>query len=779
MGATAKAVFLSYASQDADAVRRIAEALRAGGVEAWFDQAELRGGDAWDQKIRRQIRDCTLFLPVISAATQSRGEGYFRREWKLAVERTMDMADGVPFLFPIVLDGVPDRDALVPEVFRQVQWTRVGPDGLPPAFVRNVKALLEDGVPVSAGGSGSEPVRPAARNRTSEWSMPRWARAAMAVFGMGFGLYFAYSGLMEQRRAKARRAAAAETAAKPEPTKIAPAPAVAEASLDARKIALSRFENLTGDPALDSVARLLESELIRGLGGVSNTRLIPVEGAGRKAGRAAAQEAGAASVIVGSYVRQGDRLEISAEIVLAREGEIFGSVAPAAVLPTALRGPELTEMIDRLATGVNNVAATLLNPPTRVSAAIYNRPWPRWSMGQRLNTARTTLADDPLAQIKAFREILAEAPEMLKAKHDLARLLRDTGQVDEAHRLFRELLGTDRSRLADLEIYAIMYDEALLAGDPDRAMQAARALLEIRPISDAITQVLACLWAQNRPMAAYEEMAAWWKRHGKDLPEASRASTEAGLYATKASAQIQTRDAAGALETVASLKKVVGYGQQASMYWLEFLALGQLGREEAQLAMLRDLASLSGSSRIEPVSYQWTGYCQALHLGRPEEAARWLAAAGKSWAELTSAGRVPDGLESTAIWLNEALGRIAEAEKVIDSMEARFPGHVSVVGSRALLLYSGGRKDEARELERKLEQWEPRNARGLPAYWRARLAVRMGDKEKAVNLLRQAVAGGLWFGGFQSPSFNYGRVEPEFASLVGFEPYDQLLKPKG
>lgn len=39
-----KAGFLSYASQDAEAARRIAEGLRASGVEVWFDQSELRGG---------------------------------------------------------------------------------------------------------------------------------------------------------------------------------------------------------------------------------------------------------------------------------------------------------------------------------------------------------------------------------------------------------------------------------------------------------------------------------------------------------------------------------------------------------------------------------------------------------------------------------------------------------------------------------------------------------------------------------------------------------------
>jgi hypothetical protein len=53
-----KAVFLSYAplsyaSQDAQAARRICEALRSAGVEVWFDQKELVGGDAWDSRYAR------------------------------------------------------------------------------------------------------------------------------------------------------------------------------------------------------------------------------------------------------------------------------------------------------------------------------------------------------------------------------------------------------------------------------------------------------------------------------------------------------------------------------------------------------------------------------------------------------------------------------------------------------------------------------------------------------------------------------------------------------
>ena len=143
-----KAIFLSYASQDAEAARRICDALRASGVEVWFDQSELVGGDAWDQKIRRQIKECALFVPVISAATQARTEGYFRLEWRLADQRTHLMAKGRPFLMPVVIDETRDAEAHVPDSFLDVQWTRL-PDGeKPEKFCARVKKLL--------GGSNAE-----------------------------------------------------------------------------------------------------------------------------------------------------------------------------------------------------------------------------------------------------------------------------------------------------------------------------------------------------------------------------------------------------------------------------------------------------------------------------------------------------------------------------------------------------------------------------------------------------------------------------------------------
>ena len=149
MSAPPKAVFLSYASQDAQAARRICDALRAVGLDVWFDQSALRGGDAWDASIRRQIKECALFVPVISANTQVREEGYFRLEWKLAVDRSHLMADDKAFFLPVVIDATVDVNARVPEKFREVQWTHLPAGEAAAAFAERVRRLFSgDAAPV-------------------------------------------------------------------------------------------------------------------------------------------------------------------------------------------------------------------------------------------------------------------------------------------------------------------------------------------------------------------------------------------------------------------------------------------------------------------------------------------------------------------------------------------------------------------------------------------------------------------------------------------------------
>jgi hypothetical protein len=184
------AVFLSYASQDAEVARRICEALRAGGIEVWFDQSELRGGDAWDKAIRRQIRTCALFIPIVSRNTHAREEGYFRLEWKLAVDRSHLMTGTKAFLLPVVIDDTRDDDEHVPDKFREVQWTRLTDGNATPNFVERISRLLSPAEAHAAGIVSGSAV--ASKTATSYSSATRRIPPAASVFAAAVVLTAGY-----------------------------------------------------------------------------------------------------------------------------------------------------------------------------------------------------------------------------------------------------------------------------------------------------------------------------------------------------------------------------------------------------------------------------------------------------------------------------------------------------------------------------------------------------------------------------------------------------------
>ncbi len=215
MSESTKAVFLSYASQDAPAVERIAEALRASGIEVWFDKNELVGGDAWDQKIRRQIKECALFVPVISANTQARAEGYFRLEWKLAVDRSHLMADDAPFLFPVVIDETSDAAARVPDKFREVQWTRLSVKDTPETLAARVAKIL-GGESMKTGaviGASLDDARGRGRATPLQSKSPSWLRYVWMGFGILIALIYALRPMWSPPRARDAQPPVAERSA--------------------------------------------------------------------------------------------------------------------------------------------------------------------------------------------------------------------------------------------------------------------------------------------------------------------------------------------------------------------------------------------------------------------------------------------------------------------------------------------------------------------------------------------------------------------------------------
>jgi TolB-like protein/Flp pilus assembly protein TadD len=302
------AVFLSYASQDAEAAQKICEALRAAGIEVFFDQSELRGGDAWDQKIRHEIHDCALFIPMVSQHTQERLEGYFRHEWKLAIERTHHMAEQKPFLVPVVVDATGDREALVPDAFRAVQWTRLPGGETPRAFVERIKRLLSPELsPMSAlpgAASGlSEPVR-------ATWRSKPVLLAIIAVFPAL--AYFAADKFWIPQHATpetAARAGAPPTAFNPPPHSIAVLP----------------FVNMSGDKDQEYFSDGLTEELLNSLVRIKELQVAARTSSFSFKGKDAdiatiARKLNVGAVLEGSVRSGGHKIRVTAELTNAVTG---------------------------------------------------------------------------------------------------------------------------------------------------------------------------------------------------------------------------------------------------------------------------------------------------------------------------------------------------------------------------------------------------------------------------------------------------------------------------
>jgi TolB-like protein/Tfp pilus assembly protein PilF len=315
-----KAIFISHASQDNLAAQRICDGLRSKGVEVWFDSdGGLEHGDEWDAKIRRQIKECVLFLPLISAATQARHEGYFRIEWDLAAERARGFASGVPFILPILIDDTREPEALVPDRFRTVQWTKL-PEGLvtPEFLSRFLKVwshrtgVLAQQATQAAGGAlptAAEAKPPAVG--PGPW---RWVVGALIIAGallVPTGWYF-----MTHRSTP-------PADIRPEP---APAPAAVVPAVAPNSVAVLPFENLSDDKANEYFSDGISEELLSVLTKVPGLHVAARTSAFSFKGKnATAQEIGeklhVAHLVEGSVRRAGNSVRIAARLSRAASGE--------------------------------------------------------------------------------------------------------------------------------------------------------------------------------------------------------------------------------------------------------------------------------------------------------------------------------------------------------------------------------------------------------------------------------------------------------------------------
>ena len=554
------AVFLSYASQDAEAAALICDALRAAGIKVFFDQSELRGGEAWDQRIRREIQDCELFVPVISVNTASRREGYFRLEWDLADRRTHMLARNRAFIVPVCLDATPDRGADVPESFQRVQWTRLPGGETSAEFVRRIEQLLS--------GKESSTTVPPDRGRRS--SRPAWL--TVAIVAMAVAAYC----LIER-----------PWIARPAPPAVF-APAV-------RSIAVLPFVNMSGDQSQQYFYDGMYEDLIVTLSQFPGLKVIGHSSSfqfrdSKEDSRNIGAKLAVAHLLEGSVRRSGDMVRVSAQLINTADGsaqwserydrpykELFAlqdeiTRAVATALRTKLMpGEHAVAQSDKPPSGSLEAynallqgrfyfsriteadmrkaieyytQATELDPNYALAWSWVSRTWSSLSAdflegapaqsayakaraaADRALTLSPDLAFAHLARADVlefadfdwrgaeaeYRQALALAPNDAPAQFGLGQLLATLGDADQAIELTRQALATEPLRA---NVYYWLGNYYLGINRLDEAERAIRRAIELQPTAQSFHVQLAIIeikrgHAQAALAAAQQEPPGAW-----------------------------------------------------------------------------------------------------------------------------------------------------------------------------------------------------------------------------------------------------------------------------
>jgi TolB-like protein/tetratricopeptide (TPR) repeat protein len=522
------AVFLSYASQDAEAAQKICEALRAASIEVFFDQSELRGGDAWDQKIRHEIHDCVLFIPIVSQHTQERLEGYFRHEWNLAIERTHHMAQQKSFLVPVVVDDTGDQEAFVPDAFRAVQWTRLPGGETPPAFVERIKRLLSPELSPMSAVSGAtaairEPVRATWRSKP--------VLLAIIVFA-ALAYLFADKVWVSKHLT-------------PTPAAFAPPP---------HSIAVLPFVNLSGDKEQEYFSDGLTEELLNSLSEINELQVAARTSSFYFKGKDAdlgtvAHKLNVGAVLEGSVRRSEHTIRITAQLVNAVTGfhlwsktydrdlgdvlklqtEIATSVASAlkvtllgdvaakvelggtrnpAAFDAYLRGAKAFSSVREAKDDAAAIAAytEAIRFDPHFALAFAARSFALSGVAGEAETAAAAREDFDKAQADA-RQALALAPDLAQAHVALAYFAESTLDFTQANDEYERVLALAPG---NAEVLRLSGGFAAQMGHFDAALAAARRAVVLDPLArrshNALAQALYAARRYEEAVAAFAEV---------------------------------------------------------------------------------------------------------------------------------------------------------------------------------------------------------------------------------------------------------------------------------
>jgi tetratricopeptide (TPR) repeat protein/TolB-like protein len=539
------------------------------------------------------------------------------------------------------------------------------------------------------------------------------------------------------------------------------------------RIVVAVFENHTGDASLESLGRIAADHISDGLTRVPGVQVVPgakvlldrsgprtpdVKNSGSDPIQQLARATGAGLVVSGIYSLTGEDFRIQPRLTDATSGQV--QALDPAVGPRSAPMTVVESARQRLMGAVavrfdpNWLGAPDASPPTYEAYQEYR--------------VFIEAGDDPIPRL---RRVVDLDPDFVLARIELISWSLASGDYREAARHVAAL-EERKARLTPAQRLLVDAHRASLVGRTGEAYLAARAARK--------------LWPADTGMAV---AFSWFARNAYRFHEATEALT-APLDWERSHARSRFRGGVYFFDLTMMLHWLGEHereltelrrGQRlhpeiSSLYDLEAYALTALGQvDEMERLVTERLSLASAGQRGHLLLY--IGLELRVH-GRRDASAKMLARSLEALQGCSPEEAKTEGTRAELATLFRLAGRLGEASAIYEQLARETPA-----GSEKALVWAGdlgvvaalrGDHAAALRISDELGRLKRPFLFGVNVYERARIAAEVGEQDRAVDLLRVAIARGF----ILSSQSNSLHVEPSFEALRGYPPFEEAIKPQ-
>ena len=531
--------------------------------------------------------------------------------------------------------------------------------------------------------------------------------------------------------------------------------------LDPNLIVVADFDNKTGDASLDTIGPMAADWVRQGLLQTGVVKVVPTlsmrEATPGNQGTDLigflAEDTGAGTVVSGSYYLQGDTLSFQTQITDAKAGKLLSSLDP-------VSGPlsDPVASIESLRQRLMGTLAIVFDPTIGDYLNYTGHSPPKYEAYQEYLEGLKFYTRDRAKTIEHFTRA-AEIDEtfILPVLH-VAVVYGNAGNFAKAEALCREV-EKSREKLTQSDLLWLEWLNARHRGDNQGELRVSRQKVELYPSAIWLRQLALAAMQNNLPQEAVEalkrldierlgEGVEGWNLYWSDL---TRVYHMLGEHKKELDAARRGRQQ---------------YPELRRMLYNEARALVALGEIDAVYALVDEsLSSASLRGQSPGVFLQYLSLRLRAH-GYREDSIN-MAERAVAYYNSQQDGDFRYSLALSYYFAEEW----EDAQRLFLALSNEDPDSIDLMGYLGCVAARMGDRDEAARISDGLGEIERPYLFGDHIYWQACIAALLSERERAMDLLRDAMAEGVPYTGLHANI----DLEP----LWDYPPFIELMKPKG